>query len=121
MIRFIFYSFFQINSNNEPTNFLFSLKIYDNTAITDIIVTNEDAVMLLGCNLAEYSESIDLQMKIIEKLNDLSINNVSIEFYIKSYYVFKNNQTNNNENKENKTKKSKKNNTNDEHSLNNQK
>jgi hypothetical protein len=67
---------------------LFSLHIGDDTATIDVILAEEDAEFFLNSTVEEFHSSSQRRQAVADRLAELIESNVSMDFYLKSYYTF---------------------------------
>jgi hypothetical protein len=81
--------------------FMFALRITDKTAITDVILYDEEAQRFLNTTAQDFYENDLIQQRILSQLIKLKERNVMIDMYLKLYTIPGNNNTNNNSNNRN--------------------
>ena len=77
---------------------MFALRITDKTAITDVILYDEEAQRFLNTTAQDFYENDLIQQRILSQLIKLKERNVMIDMYLKLYTIPGNNNNNNNNN-----------------------
>jgi len=77
-------SFVYTNMTSSSQKYLFSLRIGDDTAQFDVILTGKDAQYFLGGVLPQHFDA-EIQEKVAHRLQEFVSGRLTMEFYLRSY------------------------------------